>query len=658
MRKGKADATWKHLKRYFPLLVLLSILPILLAADISGATLKAPFTIDNVGGLDARGVPTSWTMAPGPLQEAGLLSATADNVAVCAAEDCTGANELPILLQVPDLYQDGFSCYWYDGYTGSAWPPNCSSSATSAETLWSRNYQGSYFEISATQPFTSFHFDAMSATSIPLEGLAEWQYQTGNGSWSALDVVDTSNKFGNTCGGLCSVSFDMPDQWYVTSQYKIRLYQTTGTSGTSNGASFTGGTVWMGNALWYSTVNSIDAGATEVNTMYLGGPSMGGGGATKFPIYHGTSGMAWSGNPYYYPPYYGYRIEISGYFQVSEGTGAAYPSSCGYSIACLESSGYGFQLWVEGPNELAAAMNTSSYGSVGQAGRFDSIPITDGYHTLVIDTPAYCSYTCGEAYVDGVLVETMNPVWMYFSAYGGNPYIGGSGAVVPTSSYNRSGMTYVDHIKFENYNYSTNNREWKYESQWDGKSSIPDENGYDGYPTMRGMPCIVPWNGYGCAIGGGGTTVNDYYYRPGSTVSSYPVIATIGAFESTAAAPPAADTSLAPVDVVSANMTGNFASDTAIGTLPGSAFIQGVATSANIPAKFIWVLIACGLVILVMGAAMKFLKNMVLASVIGGIVLTGFSVPAVGVFPIWVVFFFAVVATVVVIIGKRLGVSV
>ena len=43
---------------------------------------------------------------------------------------------------------------------------------------------------------------------------------------------------------------------------------------------------------------------------------------------------------------------------------------------------------------------------------------------------------------------------------------------------------------------------------------------------------------------------------------------------------------------------------------------------------------------------------------IGGIVLTGFSVPAVGVFPIWVVFFFAVVATVVVIIGKRLGVSV
>ena len=114
------------------------------------------------------------------------------------------------------------------------------------------------------------------------------------------------------------------------------------------------------------------------------------------------------------------------------------------------------------------------------------------------------------------------------------------------------------------------------------------------------------------------------------------------------------------MDVVSANFltTGEFAADTSLGTLPGSGFIQSVATSANVPAKFLWVLISCGVVMLVIAAAMKFLKNIVLACVIGGIVLTGFSVPAVGVYPIWVVFFYAVIAIVVVIIGRRFGVSV
>ena len=653
----------KRVKKYLPLVLILSILPILLAADISGATLKAPFTFYNTGSTDAAGVPTSWTMGAGPLQDAGLLNAAADNIAVCAAADCTGANELPILLQAPDLVQDGLQGLWYDGYTGSSWAPNFQSNNTSAVTIWSRNYQGSYIEFTMWQPFTSIIFDLPSATTIPLEGLAEWQYQTGNGSWSALDVVDTTNMFSQTCAD-CSISWDMPDSWYVTDRYKIRLYQTTGTSGSSNSAAMTGGSIWTGNALWYSTVESIAAGESQVNTMYLGGPSMGGGGGSaKFPIYHGTGGMAWSGNPYYYVPYYGLRVEISGYFQTeSVPANVAYPRSCSYSIVCLDNNGYGFQIWVEGPGELAAAMNTQQYGYVGGPGRFDTIPITDGYHTLVIETEAQCSYLCGKAYVDGVEVEQMHNTWWNFSTYGGGyNFMGGAGQVAYAgNTYNNAGMTYVDHLKFDNLGYTSNSREWKYESQWDGISAIPDENGYTGYATMRGMPCLIPTNGLGCTVGYGGTTVNDYYIRPGSTQSSYPITATIGAFESTAAAPPAADTSLPPMDVVSANFltTGEFAADTSLGTLPGSGFIQSVATSANVPAKFLWVLISCGVVMLVIAAAMKFLKNIVLACVIGGIVLAGFSVPAVGVYPIWVVFFYAVIAIVVVIIGRRFGVSV
>ena len=180
MRKGKAEATWKHLKRYFPLLVLLSILPILLAADISGATLKAPFTIENVGSTDAMGVPATWTMAPTPLQEAGLLNAAADNIAICAAEDCTGTNELPIDTMSPELVEDQVQGLVYDGCTGNNWAPNFASNNTGSVSVWTRDYQGSYLEIQSYMPFTSFHFDLMSPATIPLETTTEWQYQTSN----------------------------------------------------------------------------------------------------------------------------------------------------------------------------------------------------------------------------------------------------------------------------------------------------------------------------------------------------------------------------------------------------------------------------------------------------------------------------------------------
>ena len=153
----------------------------------------------------------------------------------------------------------------------------------------------------------------------------------------------------------------MPDQWYVDDKYRIRLYQLSGSSCSSNSAAMTGGSMKIGNALWYSTVESIAAGATDANTMYLGGPSMSdGGGPSKFPIYHGAGGMAWSGNPYYYTPYYGLRLEISGYWQTeSVASNVVWPNSCAYSIVCLDSNGNGFQLWIEAPGELAAAMNLS-----------------------------------------------------------------------------------------------------------------------------------------------------------------------------------------------------------------------------------------------------------------------------------------------------------
>ena len=642
----------KRIKKYLPLILILSILPILLAADISGATLKAAFTVDNLGARDIEGLPTSWTMPTAPLQDAGLLNSAADNVAICAAADCTGADDIPILAQSPGVVDTGINCSTYDGYTGGSGSPNCSSTSSGSQTFWTRNYSGSYLQIYADHPFTQFNFDLILAISTPFDG--EWQYQSSNGGWTPLDgVTDTSNMLTETC--QCKVSWTMPDKWYRDYSYRIRLVAVSGSDSATYTAFADGGSFEMGVATWYATPPAVAAGSTEAYTMYMGGPSMGGGGPTKYPIYMGRAGMIWSANPYYYPPYYGFRVEIHGYFSTKDGA----QTNGSNMIANFDTSNNGFKIWVGGTGKLMASMGYN-YMSPGQAGVFDDIPITDGYHELIIETPAWCSYTCGYAYVDGVQVETMNSTWTYFTSYGGNPYMGGSGDPQGT---NGSGMVYVDYLDFQNFGYNSQNRQWSFLTQWDGATQIMNESPYSsgspGYPTVRGMSCTHQ-HGYDCGIQGSATSVYDYYFRPGSLQSSSPLHATIGAFESTAAAPPPADTSLPPMDVVSANYltTGQFAADTSLGTLPGSGFIQSVATSANVPAKFLWVLISCGVVMLVIGAAMKFLKNSVLACLIGGIVLTGFSVPAVGVYPIWVVFFYAVIAIVVVIIGRRFGVSV
>ena len=60
----------------------------------------------------------------------------------------------------------------------------------------------------------------------------------------------------------------------------------------------------------------------------------------------------------------------------------------------------------------------------------------------------------------------------------------------------------------------------------------------------------------------------------------------------------------------------------------------------------------------VLALVMKYLKNILVAALMGGIVLAGFTVPAVGIFPIWVLFFYTIIAGAVVIIGNRWGISV
>jgi hypothetical protein len=151
------------------------------------------------------------------------------------------------------------------------------------------------------------------------------------------------------------------------------------------------------------------------------------------------------------------------------------------------------------------------------------------------------------------------------------------------------------------------------------------------------------------------------YYR-GNGYSTTNATASTGAFSAVAAGggPGSASTALPAVDVITdIDPGGTFAGTTTVGTnLPGGAFLAEMAAQQNVPVSFFWAIIAAGLTIAVLALVMKYLRNILVAALMGGIVLAGFTVPAVGIFPIWVLFFYTIIAGAVVIIGNRWGISV
>ena len=158
-------------------------------------------------------------------------------------------------------------------------------------------------------------------------------------------------------------------------------------------------------------------------------------------------------------------------------------------------------------------------------------------------------------------------------------------------------------------------------------------------------------------------TITDQSGTEQNATSSFPtvsstLIGSIGTFATTNA-PPALSSQQPGGVAVSIASTTIFAATTTIGAgLPGGAFLASVASDANVPVAFLWIMVGVGMVVLSIVLVQGAIKNILYAVVAGGVVVTAFATPAVGVFPVWGIMFYAILGGVAVIIGRRLGVSV
>ena len=91
--------------------------------------------------------------------------------------------------------------------------------------------------------------------------------------------------------------------------------------------------------------------------------------------------------------------------------------------------------------------------------------------------------------------------------------------------------------------------------------------------------------------------------------------------------------------------------------LPFSDLIESVATTGDVPEKFLWVMLGFSGAVLALVVVQWFTQNILLAVIGGGVVLTMLTTPSVGISVVWVLIFYGLVAGAVVLIGKRLSLS-
>ena len=100
--------------------------------------------------------------------------------------------------------------------------------------------------------------------------------------------------------------------------------------------------------------------------------------------------------------------------------------------------------------------------------------------------------------------------------------------------------------------------------------------------------------------------------------------------------------------------TAAFASSSAaVVGLPGGVFISGVATDANLPAEFYWLIIAAFLSLAAFVGVQLTMKNLWWSVIAGGVVLTAFSAPTVGILAVWAIMFYGIMSGLVLIVGDR-----
>ena len=689
----------KKRQNILAIITLLAIAPVILGFDITGAVFKAKITTTLDSGstaLSMNGI--IFPADTDALKNAGLISSSGKNTALCkTGSECpsddeylstmySGFQALPVDTNGYVEYQGGTSYYqcWTLDPSSNYYPNNCGSSS-SATLIDSSNFGvGTDFfimmntkggqnptalEVTITTP--------LSASSGTFQ--CDWYaYGNGAGTQSLKNVNDPSNCF--TTAGTHVITWDMPDS-YMDSKY----YSYFGGYGSAFGFEFSsvgsggltmpvGGNFKVSKNTVGGYIKNLDTSSPQESNFYIGGGDIqsemywAGASCTDHTTGCTDANVAGSYNPYNYGSPMQTSgssgndaiIEFTAYFDIDDessywGNSANKVVTIGSYIRC-DSMGTSFGCY---DVRWTSYQQTNCPNGTYQPYEVTNAITTSGWHTIKWESTLYNCFLS----VDGVQIWSGSPSWAGYAQrnsinsthnYGQSPTV----KAFKDISFTSDESTCVDPAD-ASYSWATDCYYFNFKDGWDSHW----DNGFyieDFYDRTYSLT-----NPYRMALG----TVNTYSDGwSGNITGVYPYnsilnTSTVGNWETLAggSSAPSVSATVPPFDAITSFDQANqpkFSGTTTIGTnLPGGTFLQTMATQGNIPITFLWVLIACALTVVTIAVVLKTTGNFTLSLIMGGIILGVFCVPSFGIFPLWVVFVYAIFGSVIVILNAR-GVSV
>jgi hypothetical protein len=579
------------------------MLLVVYAADVSGAFLTAKVTVTETTGSAQTNVVAAVPLSTQGLIDAGIVNGSTANIVLCEdGTTCPVANELPMMpspvrTRVEGAHQDDGG-----GFTSETTDAN---DAGTNDIAFFANPAAvnDAFYVLADHQFTIVAFNTGTAGAISTTTLAlAWEYYNGSAYTAVSGLADGTGSFANT--GIHVVTWDIPpdmaeDTINGTTGYSVRARVT-------EGATFT--TAPLGTQIWYETGvmwvfnDSLAANQAQGYALFVGGVTEM---ATSHQMFLGDDGITTSDTAELEPGLNDYNIEIAAFFDMSakphnvnffdKGVVSGFPS--GSTMAFGSTAG----------EIIIDVRHTTDPCQITATG------ISTGFHVLrlEVDTPNACTL-----FIDG--------------ASEGSDGVGNGGLDPQANDWhwvlNPSGyMPYVQYVRYDHVGGGDIHYELNASTT---AEALTDLNDIQGGAAQNGTP--------------------DFHLFPTSTTGAIASFVTTDAPATQAAQV----TTGSAVGIVAP--TAAFASTSAaVAGLPGGVFISRVATDANLPAEFYWLIIASFLSLAAFVGVQLTMKNLWWSVVAGGVVLTAFTAPTVGIWSVWAIMFYGIMSGLVLIVGDR-----
>ena len=433
-----------------------------------------------------------------------------------------------------------------------------------------------------------------------------WEYYNGTAYVALSNVSDGTNFFTNA--GTNTVSWDIPDDMARTTF--------NGTDGFPVRARATFGDTWGTQALatqiWYEPgilwfyENAIAANQAQDYTLFAGGPTRM---ATSHRMFFGETGATTSDSvSIEFPANTDASFSISGYMLPTQNGNFRYlmsKNTTDHHIRWSSTSTGVIQAQWD-PAGAAPECNMQTTG------------VTEGLHTIRME---FEDDVACRLYVDDTLVSTATLGSVTGLRDNANGWTFGADQSLLYANYANVSITGVDGAL------------WALGTSSDAMASdaitLYDSQGSTRDNAFRSFP-LFP-----------------------TTTSS--VIAPFITTDVPADVEAGAETG----DVVAVNAANAaFASSSAPVTgLPGGVFIAGIATDTNLPQAFFWLIISAFMTLVTFIGTYLAMRNLLWAVLAGGVVLTAFAAPTVGVTAVWVLMFYGIMSGLVLIVGDRIQAS-